>query len=149
MEDIWFDDVLVDGELMSSTMLLTEEDIRAFAGQWDPLPLHLDDAAARAAGLDSISASGTHLLAIKNRLLYDFPLEQAVRASFGFDEVRFHAPAYPGDRLHLRLRWMEKRESRSKPGHGIARHRCELTRGDGTVLLSIYDTILMAKRPPT
>lgn len=147
MHDIWFDDVTVDAELVSSAMLLTEQDIRAFAGQWDPLPLHLDDDAARAAGLAGITASGTHLLAIKNRLLYDFPLAQAVRASFGFDEVRFHAPAYPGDLLHLRLRWVEKRESRSKPGHGIARHRCELTRADGAVLLSILDTILMAKRP--
>jgi acyl dehydratase len=143
----WFDDVTVGQELVSNPVLLTIEDIRSFASQWDPLPIHLDDKAARAAGLEGITASGTHLLAIKNRLLYDFAMEQAVLASFGFDEVRFHAPARPRDTLHLRLTWKEKRPSRSRPDRGIARHLCELMRADGVVLLSLHDTILMRVRP--
>jgi acyl dehydratase len=145
---LYFDDVVVDAALVSSAMPLEREAIIAFARQWDPLPVHVDDGAARAAGFDGLTASGTHLLAIKHRLLYDFGFEQTVIASFGFDEIRFRAPAYPGDLLHARLRWIEKRLSTSRPGTGIAKHYCELTRGDGTVLLSLFDTILMRCRAP-
>ncbi len=145
---LYFDDVVVDAALVSSEMPLEREDVMAFARQWDPLPVHVDDSAARAAGFDGLTASGTHLLAIKHRLLYDFGFEQTVIASFGFDEIRFRAPAYPGDMLHVRLRWIEKRLSTSRPGKGIAKHYCELTRGDGTVLLSLFDTILMHCRAP-
>lgn len=144
--DLYFDDVVVDAALVSSAMPLEREAIIAFARQWDPLPVHMDDAAARAAGFDGLTASGTHLLAIKHRLLYDFGFEQTVIASFGFDEIRFRAPAYPGDLLHVRLRWIENRLSTSRPGTGIAKHYCELTRGDGTVVLSLFDTILLRCR---
>jgi acyl dehydratase len=147
--DLYFDDVGVDAALVSNTMPLERDAIIAFAGQWDPLPVHVDDDAARAAGFEGLTASGTHLLAIKHRLLYDFGFEQTVIASFGFDEIRFRAPAYPGDLLHVRLRWIEKRPSTSRPGTGIAKHYCELTRGDGTVLLSLFDTILMRCRAPS
>jgi acyl dehydratase len=143
---LYFDDVAVEATLVSSAMQLERDTVIAFACQWDPLPVHLDDAAARAAGFDGLTASGTHLLAIKHRLLYDFGFEQTVIASFGFDEIRFRAPAYPGDVLQVRLRWIEKRLSTSRPGTGIAKHFCELTRGDGTVLLSLFDTILMRCR---
>jgi acyl dehydratase len=146
--DLYFDDVVLDAALISSTMPLERDDVIAFARQWDPLPVHVDDAAARAAGFDGLTASGTHLLAIKHRLLYDFGFEQTVIASFGFDEIRFRAPAYPGDLLHVRLRWIEKRLSTSRPGTGIAKHYSELTRGDGTVLVSLFDTILMRYRAP-
>lgn len=145
--DVYFDDVVVDSECWSSAITLDLQDMTAFARQWDPLPIHLDDAAARAAGFEGITASGTHLLAVKNRLLYDFGLERTVIASFGFDEVRFKAPARAGDTVRVRLRWFEKRLSKSRPGSGIARHFCELTRQDGVVLLSLYDTVMIATRP--
>lgn len=143
----YFEDIVVEAEHWSSAVTLELGAIRDFARQWDPLPAHLDDDAARAAGFEGVTASGTHLLAIKNRLLYDFGFERTVIASFGFDEVRFRAPGRPGDTVRLRLRWVEKRLSKSRPETGIARHYCELTRDDGVVLLSIYDTIMIAKRP--
>ena len=137
---IFFEDIEVGSELWSSEFALTADAIRAFAEQWDPMPAHMDD------DIDNLTASGTHLLAIKNRLLHDFPMAQTVTASFGFDEVRFLQPGRPGDILRLRLRWLDKRTSQSKPGRGIARHQCELVREDGTVLLSLFDTILIARR---
>lgn len=144
---VYFEDIVVETELWSSAFTLDLGAIQDFARQWDPLPAHLDDEAARAAGFEGVTASGTHLLAIKNRLLYDFGFERTVIASFGFDEVRFRAPGRPGDTVRVRLRWVEKRLSKSRPESGIARHYCELTRDDGVVLLSIYDTILIARRP--
>jgi len=68
-EDIGFDEVQV-----SSTYSFRRDEVIAFARQWDPLPVHMDDEAARAAGFEGITASGTHMLAVKQRLLHDFNL---------------------------------------------------------------------------
>ena len=141
-----FEDVQIGAEIFSHSVTLERAEIVAFARAWDPLPVHLDDAAAVAAGFDGLTASGTHLLAIKHRLLYDFGFEQTVVASFGFDEVRFRSPAYPGDVVRVKLRWEEKRLSGSRPGVGIVRHYCELLRADDTPLISLYDTILLRCR---
>jgi acyl dehydratase len=145
--DLYFDDVVIDAELRSSSVRLERSDMIAFAQVWDPLPIHLDEAAAVAAGFDGLTASGTYLLAVKHRLLYDFGFQRTVMFSFGYDEVRFRAAGRPDDFLHVRLRWIEKRLSKSRPDAGIARHLCELTRDDGTVLLSLQDSILMRTRP--
>lgn len=143
----YFEDVAIGAEHWSAERTLDLLEMTDFARRWDPLPLHLDDDAARAGGFEGITASGSYLLAIKNRLLYEFGMELAVIVSFGFDEVRFRAPGRPGDSVRLRLKWIEKRPSNSRPGVGIARHLCELIRADGTVLLSLYDTVLIAQRP--
>jgi acyl dehydratase len=144
---IYFEDIVLEAEQWSSPVTLDVEEMTDFARRWDPLPAHLDDAASRASGFDGITTSGSYLLAVKNRLLYEFGFELAVIASFGFDEVRFRAPGRPGDMVRLRLLWVEKRLSNSRPGIGIAKHFCELTREDGVVLLSLYDTVMIAQRP--
>lgn len=142
----YYEDVEIGVSINSHSVTIERADIVAFASAWDPLPVHLDDAAAVAAGFNGVTASGTHLLAIKHRMLYDFGFEQTVVASFGFDEVRFRAPAYPGDVVQVSLRWEEKRLSGSRPGVGIVRHYCELLREDGVPLISLYDTILLRCR---
>lgn len=144
--NFYFDDIAINDEYQSETDTLTEESVRAFAKEWDPLPIHLDEKAAKAAGLAGITASGSHLLAIKNKLLYALPIDMAVLASFGFDEVRFRRPGRPGDIVHLNLKWVEKRLSKSRPDQGIAKHHCELRNADGEVLLSLFDTVLIARR---
>ena len=137
---------MIGSELRSGLVRLAREEMIDFSRIWDPLPIHLHDAVGVEAGFGGITASGTYLMAVKHRLIYDFNLQHSVIASFGYDEVRFHAPGQAGDQLYLRLRWIEKRISKSRPGTGIAKHHCELTREDGVVLLSLYDTILMRCR---
>lgn len=144
---VHFEDIAFNHVQYSRSITFKRDEIVAFAQQWDPLPVHLDEAAARAAGFEGITASGTQMLAVKQRLLHEFDLGPTVIASFGSDETRYHAPAYPGDAVHLRFRWIDKRLSKSRPDCGIARHFSELTRDDGTVLLSIYEIILIRCRP--
>lgn len=145
---VYFEDIVLDVVERSSPVRFERAEIIAFAQAWDPLPVHLDDSSAVAAGFEGLTASGTHMLAIKQRLLHEFRLGPAVIASFGSDEVRYHAPARPGDVVHLRFRWVDKRVSKSRPGCGVARHFSELVREDGQVLLSIYEIVLMRTRSP-
>lgn len=144
----YFEDIALDEIQLSSIFTFEREEVIAFAKRWDPLPVHLDDAAARAAGFDGITASGTHMLAVKQRLLHEFKVGPTVITSFGSDETRYHAPARPGDAVRLHFRWVDKRLSKSRPSVGIARHFSELKRTDGVLLMSIMDSILIRCREP-
>lgn len=146
VDAVYYEDIGFDEVRHSSLVTFDRAEIIAFASKWDPLPVHLDDEAARAAGFEGITASGTHMLAVKQRLLHEFQLGPSVLASFGSEETRYHAPARPGDVVQLHFRWLEKRMSKSRPSCGIARHFSELKRADGVTLLSITDSILIRCR---
>ena len=86
------------------------------------------------------------LLAVKIRLLHQLPEPLAVIAGLGYDELRFHAPARPGDELQLRQEWLDKRESASKPDRGIANSQVSLVNQDGVTVLSHLDSVLLRRR---
>ena len=50
---------------------VSREDILAFASEFDPQPMHLDDEAARQSMLKGLSGSGWHLCSIMMRMLCD------------------------------------------------------------------------------
>lgn len=145
---VYFEDIELEQVQLSSLVTFDRDEIIAFAQRWDPLPVHLDDDAARAAGFAGLTASGTHMLAVKQRLLHEFNVGPSVIASFGSDETRYHAPARPGDVVRLHFSWVSKRPSKSRPSCGIAQHLSELRRTDGALLLSILDTVLIRRREP-
>ena len=143
---IYYDDVEI-GEIWRSTEYeLTEPEIIAFASAWDPLAVHIDRKAAEASMFKGITASSAHLLAIKQKLLHQYAITGAVVCTLGFDEIRFVRAARPGDRLSLELKWVDKRESQSKPGIGVATHQLRLMNDKGEDILTHRDTILIRKR---
>lgn len=144
---IFFDDIVLGEALTTEAYALSAEEIIAFAERWDPMPIHVDQRAAEASMFGGLTAAGCHLLAIKQKLVHRLPLQASVICTMGFDEVRFHAPGRPGDRLRLRLTWREKRVSQSKPDCGVVKHFFELLNAEERVLLSHFDTVLMRMRP--
>ena len=97
--------------------------------------MHIDKAFAAPHG--GLTAPGIYLFAIKMRLVHSLPLRRTVLATFGYDEVRFHQSAHPGDALTLELKWTEKRRSRSKPDLGIVSGRYSLINAAGEVVMSL------------
>ena len=147
MEFRYFEDVVPGARLQGPSMVMVEEDMIAFAREWDPLPFHVDREAGRKT-FGSITASGTYVLAVKMRLLHRFPQRHAIIASGGYDEVRFHEPVRPGDTLSIVMEWVDKRESKSKPDRGVVTLRLSLVNQDGKTVLSHLDNILVKKRDP-
>jgi acyl dehydratase len=43
----WFEDLTLGMKFKSGKLKVTEEDIKRFAAEFDPQPMHLDDAAAQ------------------------------------------------------------------------------------------------------
>jgi acyl dehydratase len=144
MDDIFFEDVVPGMAINAGPYVISEHELMAFASAWDPLPIHVDKGFA--AGHGGLTAPGIYLLAIKMRLIHSLPLRRTVIASSGYDEVRFHRPARPGDTLMLELRWTEKRLSQSKPDRGIVTGRYSLINAAGEVVMSHLDTVLMRLR---
>lgn len=143
----YYDDIKVGAVSLSSWYLLTQEDIVAFATKWDPLPIHINPDIAKLSSFKGLTASGTHLMAIKQRLLYDFGFTDTVICSFGFDEVRYRDAARPGDKLQVVLEWTARRLSSSRDGVGVAGHMVTLRTEKGVEILSVRENILIKVRP--
>jgi acyl dehydratase len=132
---IFYEDMVPGERLLVAGEPVDGGELTRFAREWDPMPFHVDGS----------SAPGIYMLALKQRLIHRLP-KMAVLASFGYDEVRFHQPVRPGDRLSLRAEWVSRRESGSKPGAGIVSIRFSLLNHEDTVVLSHLDTVLVRKR---
>ena len=50
---------------------VTAEEIRAFASEFDPQPMHLDEEAASRSLLKGLAGSGWHLCSITMRMMFD------------------------------------------------------------------------------
>jgi len=145
-DGLYFDDLRVGDEFAFGPYAVSRDELLEFNARWDPLPIHIDDAAARARGLAGLTASGQYTLCVKQKLLHGAPWTDAVIGALGFDELRFPHPVYPGDRLGLRIACLQVRASRSKPDRGIVKFDFSLTNQDSVVVLRYLDTVMFARR---
>ena len=126
---------------------ISREEIVAFAAEFDPQPMHLDEEAARATLLGGLSASGWHACSILMRMSTDsFVLNAASMGAPGVDEVKWLMPIRPDDRLTLRSTVLETRLSRSRPEMGFVRFMFELFNQSGVLAMSLTTSLMMTRR---
>ena len=126
---------------------VTREEIIAFAAEFDPQPMHLDEEAAQRSMLNGLSASGWHLCSIMMRMMFDGYLGRtASLCSPGIDEVRWLAPLRPGDDLTLDIGVAEARVSRSRPETGIVTFRGVVRNAAGQALCEMVSPIIVQRR---
>jgi acyl dehydratase len=126
---------------------VTREEILAFAAEFDPQPMHLDEAAAARSMLKGLSASGWHLCSLMMRMMVDgFLGRSASLGSPGVNEVRWLAPLRAGDDLVLEIEVAEARVSRSRPGTGIVTFKAIARNAAGQALCEMVSPIMLARR---
>ena len=126
---------------------MTREEIVAFAAEFDPQPMHLDEAAASATLLGGLSASGWHACCILMRMCTEsFVLNSTSMGAPGVDEVRWLIPIRPGDQLTLRATVVETRSSKSRPDMGFVRFMFELFNQAGGRAVTLTTSLMMARR---
>lgn len=126
---------------------VTREEILAFAAEFDPQPMHLDEAAAQKSMLRGLSGSGWHLGSIMMRMLVDgFIGRSASLGSPGVNEMRWLAPLRPGDDLTLDVDVIEARVSRSRPNTGIITFKGTIRNARGEVLCEMESPIILGRR---
>jgi acyl dehydratase len=128
--------------------LVTREEIVAFAAEFDPQPMHLDEDAARAGMLGGLAASGWHSCALLMRIVSDgFLLDSMFMGGTGIEEVRWHRPVRPGDRLTVRATVLAARESNSRLDVGFIRVLFEMFDSAGQKLMTMTGNLMFGRRP--
>ena len=132
---------------------VAREEMIAFAAEFDPQPMHLDDEAARRSMLEGLSGSGWHLCAIVMRIMFDGYIGRtASLGSPGVNEMRWLAPLRPGDDLTIDVDVVEARVSRSRPDTGIVTFKCRVRNAAGQALAEMVSPIIVKRRaalPPS
>ncbi len=145
----YFEDYVVGEEYaFSGSYTVTEAEIREVGERWDPQPFHIDPVAAEASLFGGLVASSVHLFAI-SVCIQTGPEEEpsAAVSALGFDKLRLHAPARPGDELRSRGKVLECRVSGSHPELGIVRSSGDLVNQRGEVVFSDEAAFLIRRRP--
>jgi acyl dehydratase len=126
---------------------VTREEMLAFAAEFDPQPMHLDEEAAKRSMLKGLSASGWHLCSIMMRMMFDaFIGRTASLGSPAVNEVRWLAPLRPEDDVMLDVEVMEARVSRSRPETGIVTFKAVARNGAGQALCEWVSPIIVRRR---
>ena len=118
-----------EGQIITTdTYTVTEEEIIAFAKQYDPQWFHVSPELALQGPFSGLIASGWHSCGIAMRLMVDHVLHDSESfASPGLSYVKWHHPVRPEDTLRVRAEVLEVRRSDSKADLGILRWQWQMT----------------------
>lgn len=149
MSKLYWEDFRVGDVAEYGEKLVLAEEIKAFAAEFDPQPMHLDEAAASATIVGGLCASGWHTCAMMMRLLADgFLLNSSSMGAPGVEEIRWLKPVRPGDRLTVRTTILETREPKSRPDFGFARMKCEVLDRAGAAAMVSTTSLMFQRRHP-
>jgi acyl dehydratase len=143
-EDFFAGQVIECGPLEVSA-----EEIKAFAAAFDPQPMHLDEAAARATMMGGLCASGWHTCALMMRMVADgLVVDSASMGATGCPEIKWLAPVRPGDRLRVRVEVLDTRPSKSRPEMGFVNVRFDTFNAHGVRVMTLTSHLMFGRRPP-
>jgi acyl dehydratase len=129
--------------------LVTREEIVAFAAEFDPQPMHLDEMAASATLLGGLGASGWHTCCLMMRMIADgFLLDSTSMGAPGIEEIRWLAPLRPGTNFRIRSTVVDARASKSRPEMGLAKMNFEVLDEIDAVLMTLTTTFMLGRRQP-
>jgi acyl dehydratase len=144
----YFEDFEVGKTIEVGSRTVTEEEILAFARQFDPQPFHVDKAAAEKSIYGGIIASGWHTCAMMMRMMVDgFLHEAASLGSPGVDEIRWLKPVRAGDTLTVTTTALEARPSASKPDRGVIMTEWRATNQQGEPVATVKGMSMLRRRP--
>jgi acyl dehydratase len=145
----YWEDLAVGSTRELGSVRPTRGQILDFAGQFDPQPFHLDEAAAKASVFGGLCASGWHTCAMAMRLMVDnFLNEAASLGSPGLESVKWLRPVFPGDTLKLRHTILESRPMNSRPDVGLVRTLWEMHNQHGDKVLHMEGWAMFRRRTP-
>ena len=127
---------------------VTRDEILAFAAEFDPQPMHLDEEAASKSMLRGLSGSGWHLCSLMMRMMADgFITRAASLGSPGVDEIRWIKPVYAGDTLTATIQILEARPSSSKPDRGVVKTQWVAKNQKGETVCTVKGMGMYKRRP--
>lgn len=135
------------------------DEIKAFAGRFDPQLFHLDEEAGAASHFGALCASGWHTAAVWMRLMVDYRRRQVEQArargepvagigpALGIRELKWLKPVYVGDTIDYTSEVVDTRASNSRPGFGLMTIRSTGVNQNGEPVISFLSTTFVERRP--
>jgi len=141
---LYFEDYVVDAVVVSRGRTITETDIVNFAGlSGDFVELHMNEEYAKTGPFGRRIAHGALIFSISTGLMVQMTqAPQALVAFYGVDKLRFVAPVFIGDTIHISQRVVEKTLKNAERGV-IAMETTVLNQHEKPVV--VYTSRLMVK----
>jgi acyl dehydratase len=149
LDNRYLEDIASGERSTGAPIAVTEAAVLAFARDFDPQPMHIDQAAAAAGRFGGIIASGWHVASLVMR---DFVLS----APFGgtpllgvrTDGLCWLLPVRPGDTLLAHRTVIDVLRSRKHPSYGRILVATKVANQDGVVVMTLETLIQIPARGP-
>jgi acyl dehydratase len=157
----YLEDIQVGQTYVVGRHTFAADDIKAFAGRFDPQLFHVDEEAGAASHFGALCASGWHTAVVWMRLMVDFRRQMAEQArmrgepvaklgpALGFRELKWLKPVYVGDTIEYSSEVVETRVSNSRPGFGLMTIRSTGVNQNGEPVITFLSTTFVERRSET
>jgi 3-hydroxybutyryl-CoA dehydratase len=141
---LYFEDYVVDAVATSRGRTITEADIVNFAGlSGDFVELHMNEEYAKRGPFGRRIAHGALIFSISTGLMVQMTRDpEAIVAFYGVDKLRFVAPVFIGDTIHISQRVLEKTLKNAE--RGVVSSEITVLNQDAKPVV-VYTTRLMVK----
>jgi acyl dehydratase len=144
----YFEDFFPGQEIALGSRTVSEEEIIAFATQFDPQPFHVDHDAAAASIFKGVIASGWHTCSMMMRLVVDNLISAtSSMGSPGLDAVRWLLPVRAGYTLTVTYLTTAVKASASRPDRGVVWSTCQAVNQNGQLVCTIEGMGMFGRRP--
>jgi acyl dehydratase len=144
----YFEDFFPGQEIALGSRTVSEEEIIAFAKQFDPQPFHVDHDAAAASIFGGVIASGWHTCSMMMRLVVDNLMsESSSMGSPGLDGVRWLLPVRAGDTISVSYLTTKIKPSTSRTDRGVVWSKWTATNQRGQDVCTIEGMGMFGRRP--
>ncbi|HEV1283656.1 MAG TPA: MaoC/PaaZ C-terminal domain-containing protein [Bryobacteraceae bacterium] len=143
---MYFEDYMIDEVRTSRGRTITEADIVNFAGlSGDFVELHMNEEYARTGPFGKRIAHGALVFSISTGLMVQMTgSQEAIVAFRGVDQLRFAAPVFIGDTIHVVKKTIDKQ---TKDGiRGLVTFETTVLNQDGKPVLTYFDRLMIKCR---
>lgn len=149
MPALWFEDCTVGATYAHPIRrTVTEADNIFFSAlTYNPQPLHIDREYCKGTEWGQPLMNSLFTLGLMIGISVNDLTTGTIVANLGMTEVRFPAPLFQGDIIHVTTRIASKRESRSRDNAGIVEFDHKAFKQDGTLVAQCLRQVMVKKRP--
>jgi acyl dehydratase len=143
---MYFEDYSIDEVRTSRGRTITEADIVNFAGlSGDFVELHMNEEYARKGPFGKRIAHGALIFSISTGLMVQMTSNQEAIVAFrGVDQLRFVAPVFIGDTIHVVRKTIDKQ---TKDGvRGLVTFETTVLNQDGKPVVTYFDRLMIKCR---
>ncbi|HRE20048.1 MAG TPA: MaoC/PaaZ C-terminal domain-containing protein [Rhabdaerophilum sp.] len=146
---LFFEDFVVGHTEPYGVLSVDENEMLAFAREFDPQPMHLDGSSEQARMMGGLLASGWFTVSANMRLMVDSLLARSSSmAGPGVSSVRWVKPVRAGDVLTGTFTILDRKASRTKLDRGFVRFLLTLHNRTGELAFEQDCLVMFGRRAP-